>query len=150
MAGSRGEEGGVMMEREGVRGGSGCRERQQVRGKVAYKFREKCGLRVNTREKEERWRAEEQNRTIFLRTPPKCSHRERDSGGNRSDGGKKNRKRGVISALKIVSLPSFLSPGNSLHRKSVRTWFRPTPYINDLPTALTRSFFNVPFALPCT
>lgn len=28
---------------------------------------------------------------------------------------KKNGKRGVILALKIVSLPSFLSPGNSLH-----------------------------------
>lgn len=93
MAGSGGEEGGVMMEREGVRGGSGCRERererQQVRRKVAYKFREKRRLRVNTREKEERWRVEKQNRMIVLRTPPKCSHRERDSGGNRSDGGKK-------------------------------------------------------------
>lgn len=44
---------------------------------------------------------------------------------------KKNRKRSVISAPKIVSLPGFLSPGNSLHRESVRTWFRPTPYIND-------------------
>lgn len=62
----------------------------------------------------------------------------------------KKRKRGAISAPKIVSLPSFLSPGNILHRESVRTRFRPTPYINDLPTALTSSLFNVPFALPRT
>lgn len=77
-----------MMEREGVRGGSECRETTSE-AKVVYKFREKRGLRVNTREKEERWRAEKENRMIFLHTPPKCSHRERDSGGNRSDGGKK-------------------------------------------------------------
>lgn len=55
----------------------------------------------------------------------------------------------MISALKIVSLPSFLSPGNSLLRESVRTWLRPTPYINDLPTALTGSFFNVLCCSPC-
>lgn len=53
-------------------------------------------------------------------------------------------------APKIGIVTRFLSPGNSLHRGSVRTWFRPTPPINDLPTALTRSFFNVPFALPRT
>lgn len=48
--------------------------------------------------------------------PPECSHRDTRSAGNRNDGGlgKKERKRGVISAPKIVSLPSFLSPGNSL------------------------------------
>lgn len=58
--------------------------------------------------------------------------------------------KGMILAPKIVPLPCFLSPGNSLHRESVRTRFRPTPCINDLPTALTSSLFNVPFPLPCT
>lgn len=81
---------------------------------------------------------------MFAPHPPRCSERGGGSGGNRSDGGKKEEKRagGVISALKIVSLPGFLSPGNSSHGESVRTWFSPTPSINDLPTALTGSFFN--------
>lgn len=104
---------------------------------------------ANAREDEEKRREGKDN------TPPRHSHREgeRDSGWNISDGGKEKKKKGkkgVISAPKIVSPPSFLSPGNSLHRESARTRFRPTPYINDLPTALTSSLFNVPFALPRT
>lgn len=74
------------------------------------------------------------------------SRGERYSGGNIREGGKRGGKKGVISALKIVSFPSFLSPGSS--KQSVRTCLR--PHVNDLPGALTGSFFNVPFRLPHT
>ncbi len=95
MAGSGVEEGGVMMESEGVRGRE-CRETTSegkwpinLERNVDQKFTGKD----NTREKEERRRDGKENRMIFLLTPPKCSHRDRDSGGNRSDGGKKKKRK---------------------------------------------------------
>lgn len=94
MAGSGGEEGGVMMESEGVRGGSECRETTSE-GKWPINLERNVDQEFtgedNTRENEERRREGKENRMIFLHTPPKCSHRERDPGGNRSDGDRKKK-----------------------------------------------------------
>lgn len=82
-----------MMESEGVRGGSECRETTSE-GKWPINLERNVDQEFtgkdNTREREERRRGgRKENRMIFLHTPPKCSHRERDSAGNISDGGKK-------------------------------------------------------------
>lgn len=84
---------------KGVRGGSECRETTSE-GKWP---------RNVERDVDPEFTGEEDGGKIF-----QSSRGERYSGGNISEGGKKkNRKKGVISALKIVSFPIFLSPGNS-------------------------------------
>lgn len=80
--------------------------------------------------------------------PPNALTEEEIHGGIKVTG--LHTEKSVKLALKIVSHPRFLSPGNSLHRESVRSSFRPTPYFNDLPTALTSSFFSTPLAWPRT
>lgn len=70
--------------------------------------------------KGERWK--EGGKTGYSTTPHPNPFREKEiQEGIKVTGLKKKEReretRGVISTLKIASLPSFLSPGNSLHRE---------------------------------
>lgn len=91
-----------MMESEGVRGGGECRETTSER-----KWPINLDRNVEEEFTGEGMIPEEEEEEDDVPPHPDARGDEEESGGNRSDGGKgkKERKGGVMSALKIVSPP---------------------------------------------